>query len=393
MAKRIVFVSSNFSWGGSEILWSQTAAELARRGHRVRAYKNRFDGAEGNASSLRAAGVVCTELARFPLLPRRLYSLLLGLMPHLSHAYQALKLHLSLKLRSKPDLIVLSQGGNHDGWLLGAVCRRADAPFAIICQKATDLYWPSDRFRAQIVEMYRSANHVFFVSRHNQALTSEQLGEQISASSVVRNPFQVPWNVRHGWPHEEGPRFACVGRLYPLEKGQDILLRVLARPKWRARPLTVTFYGSGEQRIALEAMAGYLGLSTVHFAGHESDVTSIWASHHGLILPSRAEGLPLVVVEAMLAGRVAIVTDVAGNAEVVEDDLTGFLAAAPTEDALDEAMERAWSRRDEWPAIGKRAADSIRRLVPESPPAELADKLLRLAHSPAPEGSVPPPKP
>ncbi|HEX2763400.1 MAG TPA: glycosyltransferase family 4 protein [Allosphingosinicella sp.] len=383
MAKRIVFVSSNFTWGGSEILWSQAAAELARRGHRVRAYKNRFDAGEGNTEGLKDAGVACVELARFPLLPRRLYSLLLSLTPHLSHAFQAFKLHLSLSLRAKPDLIVLSQGGNHDGWLLGAVCRRAGVRFVIICQKATDLYWPSDRFRRRIVEMYRAADHVFFVSRHNQALTAEQLGEPIGSSSVVRNPFLVPWQGRDDWPDGEGARFACVGRLYPLEKGQDILLRVLARPKWMGRPLSVSFYGSGEQRIALEAMAAYLGLRSVRFAGHESDVASIWADHHGLILPSRAEGLPLVLVEAMLCARVAIVTDVAGNAEVVDDDETGFLAVAPTEDALDEAMDRAWARRDEWRAIGARAAASVRRLVPENPAADLADRLLALAEAPS----------
>jgi len=178
-----------------------------------------------------------------------------------------------------------------------------------------------------------------------------------------------------------------VGRLYPKEKGQDILLRVLASDKWRSRPVSLTFYGGGEQRQGLEAMAGLLGLGNVTFAGYEDDVTSIWARHHALVLPSRAEGLPLVLVEAMLCGRVPIVTDVAGNSEVVEEGKTGFIAAAAVEKSFDEALERAWQRRAEWPSIGAAAAVEIRRLVPPDPGAALAEALLRLAG----EGSGPAP--
>ena len=74
------------------------------------------------------------------------------------------------------------------------------------------------------------------------------------------------------------------------------------------------------------------------------------------MLPSRFEGLPLALVEAMLCPRPAVVTNVAGNTEVIEDGETGFVAAAPTAGHLDEAMEGhgvsegtgvpwAWKRR------------------------------------------------
>ena len=118
--------------------------------------------------------------------------------------------------------------------------------------------------------------------------------------------------------------------------------------EWRDRPLSVTFYGDGLQRASLERMARNLGLTSVTFAGFVRDVSAIWSAHHGLILPSRCEGLPITLVEAMLSGRVPIVTDVGGNAEVVEDGATGYLADAPTEDALDDAMERAWNERHRW---------------------------------------------
>ena len=179
-------------------------------------------------------------------------------------------------------------------------------------------------------------------------------------------------------------RLACIGRLWVVEKGQDLLIRVLARDKWRQRPLSVTFVGAGPHRAALEAMAAYHRVDRVSFAGFVDDVAAIWNDHHGLILPSRCEGLPLVLVEAMLSGRVSIASDVAGIAEVVDEGATGFLAASATEDGLDAALERAWQRRDEWQAIGAAAAERIRTLVPEDPAQDLAGMLLseRPAHVP-----------
>jgi hypothetical protein len=184
-------------------------------------------------------------------------------------------------------------------------------------------------------------------------------------ASVVRNPFKVQWRQGHPWPSTaDGWRLGCVGRLNVMEKGQDILLRVLASDKWRARRVSVTILGDGEQRRGLEGMAERLGLANVRFAGHGDDIDGFWARHHALVLPSRAEGLPLVLVEAMLAGRVPIVTDVGGNAELIEDGVTGFVAGAPAETCFDEALERAWTRRADWPAIGAAAAAAARKASP-----------------------------
>jgi glycosyltransferase involved in cell wall biosynthesis len=136
-------------------------------------------------------------------------------------------------------------------------------------------------------------------------------------------------------------------------------------------------------------MASFLGLDNVAFPGFVRNVQGgIWAQHHGLILPTRAEGLPLVVVETMLAGRVTITTDVAGSAEVCTDGETGFIAAAPTEQAIDEAMERAWAARAEWPAIGAAAAASIRTQVPPSPASAFADIVLRLVNRGAAQAQI-----
>jgi glycosyltransferase involved in cell wall biosynthesis len=383
--RTIAFVSSNATWGGSEDLWSAAAAALAADGHRVDAYKNHLDHKEPSVRRMLELGCRLTNLARFPFLPGRIYWLVAALTYPLTFGYQAVLFYLTVKLRRRPDLLVVSQGGNHDGWLYARAAMRLGIPYVLISQKATDLYWPLDSRREAIKACYRSARWCYFVSKHNLHLTEEQLGMRLPNASVARNPFKVAWEPREEWPGTDmGLRFACVGRLYPTEKGQDLLLRILAREKWRSRPVSLTFYGSGEQEQGLKEMAALLGLENVKFGGFAGDVNAIWERHHGLLLATRAEGLPLVLVETMLAGRIAIVTDVAGNRELLDDGETGFIAAAPTEDAMDEAMERAWQRRGDWPAIGREAARRVRERVPVNPAAQLAGDLVRIA------GGLPP---
>lgn len=386
---RVVFITSNAGWGGSEELWSAAAAVLAANGHAVTVFKDGIDEAEPRIRRLRQLSCTIHDLTRFPFLPSKASKLFYDLSHSLSYAQQLARLRLGLTFARRPDLVVISQGGNHDGLYLADVCRRMKLPYALILQKASDLYWPTDPKRKRMGAMYAEAKACFFVSEHNRRLTEEQLGFDLPQATVVRNPFLVPWEKRNDWPDEsDGFRFACIGRLYPMEKGQDLLLRVLARDKWRNRPLSVTFYGTGLHRDGLEAMVQHLGLTKVSFGGFVSDVASIWNDHHGLILPSRCEGLPLVLVEAMLSGRVPIVTDVGGSAEIVDDGATGFLAAAPTEDSLDAAMERAWQRRDEWKTIGAEAATAIRTLVPADPAEAMAALLLQLTATAAVPANV-----
>lgn len=377
---RIAFVSSNRGWGGSEELWAATAASLAAAGHRVVVYKSGLSDAPPRVLALKGPSCRLVELALARGPGRRIPIFAALASSRLAIAIEVLSLFVRLSLARRPDLVVVSQGGNHDGWPLVSVCRWLGLRYATISHKASDLYWPGDRWRASMRAAYAGAAWCFFVSEHNLRLTEDQIDAPIANASVVRNPFNVAWDRAQPWPSlAEGWRLGCVARFNVMEKGQDILLRVLATEKWRSRPLSVTFVGEGEQRQGLEAMAARLGLSNVRFAGWCGDIAALWSEHHALVLPSRAEGLPLVLVEAMLSGRVSIVTDVGGNKELLDEGLTGFIADGPSERSVDAALERAWTRRADWPAIGAAAAASARAAIPADPAGVLADRLLQLA--------------
>ena len=96
-----------------------------------------------------------------------------------------------------------------------------------------------------------------------------------------------------------------------------------------------------------------------------------------LVLPSRAEGLPLALVEAMLCARPAVVTDVGGNAELCVDGETGFVAAAPAVSLLEQTLERAWNHRHEWQSMGTAARTRAERLIPIDPIGDFCREILK----------------
>jgi glycosyltransferase involved in cell wall biosynthesis len=372
---RIVFISSNNVWGGSEELWSAAALALRRKGFAVSVFKARLDSHPAQTAVLTKAGCRMTDLAGAGWVPRRLRTLVSVIWP-VARAHMLARLTVAFRL-NHPALVVISQGINHDGWYLGAFCARRRVPYVMISQKATDLYWPNDAIRHELDTCFRHTLAALFVSEHNLRLTEEQLGFTLPHSRVVRNPFKASWQCTPPpWPAASDKIvLACLARLESSEKGQDMLLRVLAMAKWRARPIRVRFYGSGCNEQGLRAMARFLALDSVDFVGHVEHPEAIWQDCHALVLSSRCEGLPLSLIEAMLHARPAIVTDVGGNAEAMIDNQTGFLATNASEQALDEALERAWARRAEWPEIGRAAARHARVLVDADPAGGLADEI------------------
>ncbi|HYF34124.1 MAG TPA: glycosyltransferase family 4 protein, partial [Prosthecobacter sp.] len=162
-------------------------------------------------------------------------------------------------------------------------------------------------------------------------------------------------------------------------KGHDILIDILSADRWRPRAVEVSFFGKGPWQQTLEALIESRSLPNIKYRGHVSDIEGVWRAHHALILPSRHEGLPICVVEAMMAGRPCIVNPAGGSAEFLEDGRTGFVSGACTVEALDEALERAWHARMALPQMGAAAAAAIRNFVPADPAGDFAAQLLTWA--------------
>ena len=124
-----------------------------------------------------------------------------------------------------------------------------------------------------------------------------------------------------------GREITFVGRLAAV-KGVPVLFEALAEARAALPGLHLTLIGDGPERAALEAEAKASGLDgAVTFAGYksQSDVAQALSQTDLLVLPSFAEGVPVVLMEAMAAGKPVVATQVAGVGELVEQGRSGRL--------------------------------------------------------------------
>lgn len=378
--KRLAIVTNCCDdWGGSEELWAMSIPHLLRAGASVTVLKDKINKRHPRYVELAESGVALQELDVISKKKRSVQLLLKG-WKKLRRVENPLRERFERFLRSqRPQLVLISQGINFDGLAYADACAARKVPYVIVSQKAVEFYWPPAAERAYMTSAFQQAEKCFFVSKQNQQLTEEQFGVRFANAQLVHNPVRISFNHIAYPPVNNGYKLACVGRLFIIDKGQDILLRILAQPKWKARNLTVTFIGSGVDEHALRSMARLLNVNNVEFAGYAQDMRQVWSNHHALVLPSRSEGLPLVVLEAMAAGRTVISTTAGGTQEIVTDGVTGFIGEAMLE-AFEAVLERAWEQRHNWEQMGKKALEHISNQIPQSPETDFANTLMKILY-------------
>jgi glycosyltransferase involved in cell wall biosynthesis len=138
-------------------------------------------------------------------------------------------------------------------------------------------------------------------------------------------------------------RFVCIGRL-SQEKGHLVLISAAQKLREAGTECEIVFAGDGPMRKAIEEAIGRAGLQanitiTGWITGERVKIEVEAA--RALVLPSFAEGLPVVIMEAMALNRPVISTYVAGIPEIVQTGKTGWLVAAGDAVALAQAIQEA----------------------------------------------------
>ena len=164
-------------------------------------------------------------------------------------------------------------------------------------------------------------------------------------------------------PREPGPvRVLFVGRLV-RRKACDVLLAGFARARSLGADASLVVVGDGPERGALESLAAELGLKgRVSFAGTVpyAELPQTLAAADLFVLPSLAEGMACIVLEAMGAGLPVLATRVAGNDEIVHGGDNGELVAAGDVEALGRSLAALVSKGPvELSVMGRRSRELV----------------------------------
>ncbi|MEM9185037.1 MAG: glycosyltransferase family 4 protein [Planctomycetota bacterium] len=353
-------------WGASEELWRHAALRLLGEGHQVFVNCKKWKHEPHQLVELRQRGAVIHRRGK----PEKV-------LRDLKRSLKQKGLFRSWLRKARPDLVLLNASVHTGDVAVADDCRAMGLPYAMLLHSLPPTEWYRERDLPTFKDAYGAARAAYFVSESLREMLEERIAQRCRHAAVVANPMPVACSPLP-WPDEsEGLRLACPARYDPGVKGHDLILRVLRDPKWRRRRLRVSFFGEANHHTSqLKRLAAmYRVEQSTDFVDVYTNVNDIWRTHHGLLLPSRHEGVPMTTVEALMCGRTAVVTDVGRNAEFVDHGETGFLVPAATSSLLDAALDEAWQRQAEWRAMGVLGAERVARRFPEDPVGDFCREL------------------
>jgi glycosyltransferase involved in cell wall biosynthesis len=215
-----------------------------------------------------------------------------------------------------------------------------------------------------ISERQRRAKRLTSRGVHRHVGVGERTSREVEA--LVGLPYGRVSTIHNGVPDtpqrsverpRPGPLIGAIGRL-ERQKGIDVLIRALAD----VAGATLLVVGDGSERSYLEELAQTVGVADrVIWLGWSEDARSYLGSLDVVVLPSRFEGFPLAVLEALLARSAVVATDVGSVAEAVRDGETGLLVPPEDPAALTTAISRLLGDLE----LRQRLGEQGRRLVLE----------------------------
>ena len=149
------------------------------------------------------------------------------------------------------------------------------------------------------------------------------------------------------------------GRFSP-EKGHDIMLKALSKLTGQYPQLKLLLIGEGQEYKNLKKIVEEEKLEQhVFFCGYQKNVGDYYTAVDLVVLPSLSEGLPNVVLEAMVLGKPVLATKVGGVPEIIEHDVNGWLVEAGSSKALEQQIRKLLHDKSSLNRIQNKTKNSI----------------------------------
>jgi glycosyltransferase involved in cell wall biosynthesis len=344
----VLYVIWSLQMGGAERVVADLARHLDRRLFRPLVCCLNFKGRL--AEALEAEGVPVFALDKRPKLDLRVLVRLVRLMR-----------------RERVDVVHTHLWTSAFwGRLAGALAR---VPVVVITEHNLDTWRRAPHLLADRL-LGRVTDDWVFVSREVEAFYRARLALPAGRGHVVHNgvdvapftrrPDAAAVRARMGLP--AAARVAgVVGRL-EARKGHRFFLDAMRRVVDRAPGTIGLIVGEGREKEALLAQRDALGLGdAVRLVGYWPDLAEAFAALDVFVLPSLMEGHPLAILEAMAAGKPVVATDVGGNGEAVQPDVTGLLVPPADPAALADAILSLLAEPERSLALGEAGRRSLDR--------------------------------
>jgi colanic acid/amylovoran biosynthesis glycosyltransferase len=266
-------------------------------------------------------------ILKFPLLKDFLYrALVQGSEPFARRArallHTWLGLYYALLIRgSRPEHIHVHHG-YFSSWIAMVAARLLGINFSMTLHGSDLLLHP-----AYLDVKLKECSFCVTISEFNRSYILERYPEIQPAKIIVRRMGVDPANHLIKVPPKGPLTMLSVGRLHPV-KDHDFLVRACRMLKDRGLPFVCLIAGDGPERVSVEGLIRDLNVRDEirllgHLSRHQLDIR--YAAADLVVLTSRSEGIPLVLMEAMVRGVPVLAPTITGIPELVLDGKNGFL--------------------------------------------------------------------
>lgn len=207
------------------------------------------------------------------------------------------------------------------------------------------------------------AHQTIAISKHSKDQTVKWLGNVHKKITVIYNGIDTNEEINYKTRADLGisTDHLIVGTIAELTKNKGLWYAIKAMKELKNRKLILFIVGEGEEREVIEGLVAKEGLEEkVVLLGFRDRAQSLLKIFDIFILPSIKEGLPYVLLEAGLAERPIIASNVGSISEIIEDDITGILIPPRDVDALTQAIDHLAGNAPKRTLLGKAINEKIK---------------------------------
>lgn len=340
---KILFFISSLRGGGAERVCSTLANEFSRKGHDVYVAFNMNQPAVYSLDSMvtqinHSEGTKTTKFwSRFL-------------------AYRFLRTLYNMRKTAKqvkPDFVISLM----TDYALFSIIALAGLNYPIIVSEHTNVKRMHPRYKRLYRFLYPFASAITVLTRHDYKIWKDKFSNVVN----MPNPLSVPQiennKTRNKW-------VLCVGRVNEPAKGFDNMMRCWnliykKHPEWR-----LVIAGKYEEKD-LDYLYGFLDEgkeSNIEFLGFRTDVYDLMLQSEIFALPSRTEGLPMGLMEAMSAGCCCVSFDViTGPSDMIRNNYSGLLIKNQDLAEFRKGIEKVMTNQDFRHRLAHNAPQSVRK--------------------------------
>lgn len=346
-ARRIVILISDLEGGGAQRQALFLAGEWARRGHEVLILTYETPGA------LPFFEVPPNVMVRRLDGPQKNYSLAARLFRNL----QRVRLVRHVLREVKADILLTFMA---EMVVTGYLAAKPLGIPLIACERTNPRVYPTGLWRVMRDLVYPRCNRIVCQTR-SAADFFASTGKAVVIPNIVYAPETSVLNA-------EGPQrpfIAALGRL-GTEKAHDVLIEAFARIAPLYPDVDLLIVGEGARRAALENLVDALGLKgRVYMPGAIKNPFPILSKAKIFTLPSRFEGFPNALTEAMALGLPCVASRFSGVEDIIRDGDNGLLVPMEDSEALAQAIATLLQYPDKAASIGQSARRVTEEFSPE----------------------------